>query len=105
MQLSIRLPDAPASDPLHAHAERSLRFALTRFGSAVSEIRLRLVDENGPRGGADQRCRVQVALSGGGLVNVEGTHADARSAIDHVAARAARTVARRLERLRQARIG
>ncbi len=102
MNLVIQLPHAPEDAALHEHAERSLRFALTRFSSAVADIRLRLVDENGPRGGADQRCRVQIVLRQGGGLSVEGVDADPRVAIDQVAARAARTVARRLSRARAA---
>lgn len=105
MQLTIQLPQGEEAETLHAYAERALRFALTRFAGAVSAIRLRMVDENGPRGGADQRCRVEVALREGGAVNVEGVDADPRTAIDRVAARAARTVARRLSRARTRRVG
>jgi len=103
MNLTIQLPHAPDADALHDHADRALRFALTRFSTAVSDIRLRLVDENGPRGGADQRCRVHVALREGGSVSVEGVDSDPRAVITHVSARAARTVARRLSRSRDAR--
>lgn len=98
MHLSIQVGRADAGASLRTHAERALRFALTRFSAAVARVRLRLIDENGPRGGVDQRCRVHVALRDGGTVDVEGVEADARVAIDVVAARAARSVARRLER-------
>ena len=43
MNLTIQLPHAPEDSALLEHAERSLRFALTRFSSAVADIRLRLV--------------------------------------------------------------
>lgn len=105
MQLTIQLPAGEEAETLHAHADRALRFALTRFAVAVSAIRLRLVDENGPRGGVARRCRVEVALRSGGAVNVEGVDADPRAAIDRVAARAARTVARRLSRARARQLG
>lgn len=100
MNLSIQVGPADTPDAIRDHAERSLRFALTRFSDAVARVRLRVFDENGPRGGVDQRCRVHVALRHGGTVDVEGVDVDPRAAIDRVAARAARSVARRLERVR-----
>ncbi len=105
MNLTIQLPHAEDSASVREHADRALRFAFTRFTDAITGIRLRLVDENGPRGGVDQRCRVHVALRSGGTIRVEGTGIDAPSAIYHVVARAERTIARRLSRARSERIG
>lgn len=103
MNLTIQRSPRDDADALRAHAERALRFALTRFGAAVAAVRLRLVDENGPRGGTDQRCRVRVSLAQGGAIDVEGDSADARAAIHSVSARAARAVSRRLGRVRERR--
>lgn len=105
MNLKIELPHALDLPPLRDHAERTLRFALTRFALAISEVRLRLVDENGPRGGADQRCRIQVNLRSGGVVNLEGVDCDPYAAIKRVAARVAHTVARRRAQARSAARG
>ena len=101
MNLTIQIPHGTHSEALYAHAERAIRFALTRFGETVTDVRLRLVDENGPRGGVDQRCRVQVTLAQGGSINLEGASADPFAAIQHVIARVARTVSRRLSRSRR----
>lgn len=103
MTLTIQLTHRDDADSLHAHAERVLRFALTRFGAAVTAVRLRLVDENGPRGGTDQRCRVRVVLRQGGAIDVSGDSADAHGVIYDVAARAARAVGRRIRRSRDRR--
>jgi ribosome-associated translation inhibitor RaiA len=103
MNLSIQLPHSSDVPSRREHAERTLRLALTRFADAISEIRLRLVDDNGPRGGVDQRCSVHVALRRGGTVNVEGVDSDPQSVIKQVAARVARTLARRLSRRRAPR--
>ena len=103
MNLSIQLPHSSDVPSLREHAERTLSFVLTRFTGAISEIRLGLVDHNGPRGGVDQRCRVQVTLRRGGTVNVEGVDSDPHAVITQVAARMARTLARRLSRSRAQR--
>lgn len=105
MNLTIQIPRTDDSSSVREHAERALRFAFTRFTSAIAGIRLRLVDENGPRGGVDQRCRVHVVLRSGGTISVEGTGTDGVSAIFDVVARAERTIARRLSRTRGARLG
>ncbi len=103
MNLTIQLPHVSDSETMYAHADQVLRFAMTRFTEVISEVRLRLVDENGPRGGVDQRCRVQVHLRRGGVVHVDGVHADPHVAIQQVTARAARCVARQLSRERPGR--
>jgi hypothetical protein len=100
MNLAMQLPD-----PAHAaYAERALRFALTRFTDAVDRVRLRLVDENGPRGGPDKRCAVRVTLRQGGVVYVTGLDSDIRTVVDQVASRVARAVARHLDRARPPRL-
>ena len=62
---------------------------------------LRLSDINGPRGGRDKRCRIQVPFPGTRNVVIEDTEADLYVAIDRAAERAERAVVRRLERLRE----
>lgn len=104
MNVTIQLPTSTESPPLRDHAERELRFALTRFTDEITTLRLRLVDENGPRGGIDQRCLVHVVLRAEGPVSVEGVGSDAHAVIHDVVARAARTVARRISRARETRI-
>lgn len=94
MTLTIQVPDRT----LASEADRALRFALTRFAGAIARIRLRLVDENGPRGGVDQRCSVRVSLLRGGFVQVTGVGSDAREVMHQVAERVARALARRLAR-------
>ena len=103
MNITIQLPTSTESPVLRDHADRELRFALTRFTNEITTIRLRLVDENGPRGGIDQRCLVHVVLRTG-PVSVEGVGSDAHAVIHDVVARAARTVARRISRARETRI-
>jgi len=105
MNLTIQLPHAADAATSRDHADRALRFALTRFAGAISAVRLRLVDENGPRGGVDQRCRVHLVLRTGDVLNVEAVGSDAYAVIHQVCARMAHTVARRLSRLSARRTG
>ena len=64
---------------------------------------VRLSDINGPRGGRDKRCRLHLVMPGRANVVIEDTRADLYTAIDCAADRAARTVARKLARLRSYR--
>jgi putative sigma-54 modulation protein len=82
------------------HVMRRLRLSLARFGSRVVRAHVRILDLNGPRGGADKCCRVEIRLRGAHGVFVEDTDPDLGSAVDSVADRARRAVARAIERSR-----
>ena len=80
-----------------------------RFGAALSVLArhgqikcvvVRLSDTNGPRGGNDKCCRIQVVVPGHSDVLVEDTESDLYTAIDRATDRVSRTVARRLDRRR-----
>jgi len=93
----------PAAAPLRDLAERRLRFVMRRLSALVQRARLRLSDVNGPRGGLDKRCQLELATDGSGTVVVSAVARDWRSALDAVLARASRTLARRERRGRQRR--
>jgi len=61
---------------------------------------VRLSDINGPRGGLDKRCGIEIRLKGASAVAIEDTEADLYVAIDRAAERAGRTLDRRLARQR-----
>jgi putative sigma-54 modulation protein len=81
--------------------ERSLRFALSRFGRRIRRVTMSLTDLNGPRGGVDKRCRVEVALEPRGAVFIEEDGSDIHAAVDRAAERLARVVDRQLDRERE----
>lgn len=75
----------------------NLRFAtaLGRFTARIHSTVIRLGDVNGPKGGADKRCVVQVRLvSPRRTAIIEDTGVSTAVAISSAADRAARTVAR-----------
>jgi ribosome-associated translation inhibitor RaiA len=67
----------------------------------MRKLHVSLSDINGPRGGRDKRCKIQVQLAGGKDVLIEDTEADLYHAIDRAAERADRAVVRRVEHLRE----
>ena len=87
-----------AADGMRARAVRRLHFALDRFADRVTRVRVRLADVNGPRGGLDIQCLIQVWVAGVGVLMVKVTAADADTAIDRGAGRIHRLVARQLDR-------
>ena len=100
MQINIQARHFSLTDALRNHAERRLRFALSSCDNHIRQVVMRLSDINGPRGGADKRCHLQVMLTGLPDVVVEDTEADLYVAIDRATDRTRRTVGRRLARQR-----
>ena len=98
MQIDIQARDFPLTDALRSHAERRLRFALTCFDDHIQRVAMQLSVINGPRGGKDKRCYLQVMLAGLSDIVIEDIEADLYVAIDRAVDRAGRTVARKLDR-------
>jgi ribosomal subunit interface protein len=100
MQIDIQTRNFDLTDAIHSHSRRRLCFALSSCSDRIQRVVMRLSDINGPRGGADKRCHLQLVLPGLRDVVVEDIEADLYLAIDRAADRAGRTLARRLARQR-----
>ena len=74
---------------------------LRRIQWLVPRATVRLSDVNGPRGGVDKRCQVELDTDGNGKVVITAVARDWRSAIDNALARAARVLLRLWQRGRQ----
>ncbi len=101
MRIDVRLKDPSLSQDVKDHAIRRLQFALGRFGERIREVRVRLSDVNGTRGGVDKECRIDVRGERSLSVLVDDVDSDIRVAINRAADRAGRSIARALERLRR----
>ena len=101
MQIVTQARGFDLSDEVREHVQRRLGFAIDWAHEHIMSISVVLSDINGPRGGEDKRCRVQVALAGTADVVIDDTQADLYVAIDRAVDRAGRTLARRLARQRQ----
>ncbi|WP_126452986.1 HPF/RaiA family ribosome-associated protein [Sulfuriflexus mobilis] len=100
MQIDIQSRNFPLTNALRDRVERRLCFALSTRDEHILRIMVRLSDINGPRGGADKCCHIQVILPHLPDVVIEDTEVDLYAAIDRAADRAGRTVGRRLARHR-----
>jgi ribosome-associated translation inhibitor RaiA len=60
----------------------------------VPRAQVQMSDVNGPRGGIDKRCQVELRTDGAGSVVVASVARDWRTALDNALARAARFLVR-----------
>ncbi len=84
----------PNATELRDLTERRVRFVLRRLSWLVPRAEVRLSDMNGPRGGVDKRCQVELKTDGAGSVVVASVAKDWRTALDNALARAARLLMR-----------
>jgi len=88
---------------LRAYVSHRLGFALGRTGRDLHAIHVRLDDINGPRGGNDKQCSIELRVPGRPDVFVRALHTSIHAAIDLAADRAQQALARTLLRSRQGR--
>ena len=85
--------------------EHAVSSALDRFKHTIHEVRLSVVDINGPRGGLDKMCRVMLRLRPGGLLvaTAHGTSPEhaAHEALRRLNESITRTLSRRRKRFRR----
>ena len=104
MRLTIHARKVALNATLRSRVERRLGFALGRFGNRIDRVTVRLEDLNGPRGGVDQRCRIEACLVRSGKLLVEVVDAEIEAAVDRAADRMARRVRTTLDRRRETRV-
>jgi ribosomal subunit interface protein len=98
MNIAIQSNGLVLTESLRAYVYRRLQ---TSLGWALTRrLAVWLSDINGPRGGRDKRCKIQISLDNGKTVVIEDTEEDMYAAIDRAADRADRALARQLARSR-----
>lgn len=100
MRITIQANGFVLTEALRSYTEQRLATALGWAGQHMRRLAVSLSDINGPRGGIDKRCKIQVQLDGGKDVIIEDTEADLYVAIERAAERADRAVVRQVERKR-----
>lgn len=100
MQIDIQARNFTLTNALRGYVKRRLSFALSTRDDHIQRVKVRLSDINGPRGGEDKRCHIQVVLPHLPDVVIEDTEEDLYAAIDLAVDRAGRTVGRRVTRQR-----
>jgi len=101
MRIDIKGSSFPMTAALTDHADRRLRFALARMSDRIMRVAVVMGDSNGPRGGEDKFCRIQIHLKNAPQVLIEDTGAELYVVIDRAAERAGRSVAKRVDRQKE----
>ena len=91
MQVIVESPDPQAAE-MREFAERRVRFSMRRLSWLVPRVKVHLSDVNGPRGGVDKRCQVQLVADGRPDVVVTSVARDWRSALQSALGRAVRSL-------------
>jgi putative sigma-54 modulation protein len=100
MQIDIQARSFPLTVALRNYIKQRLVAALTRRDEHIQKIVMRLSDINGPRGGEDKHCHLQIVLAGIPDVVIEDTEIDMYNAIDRATERAERAVVRKINKKR-----
>ena len=98
MEVEIRMVDIDHVDALRAYLRRRVRFALGRFSRSVRRVTVRVASGTAEDVGAQVQITVTL-LSGQRILLIERA-ADLHAAIDAAVDRLARTITRRMERIR-----
>lgn len=97
--MDIHIHQSPTEDAaeLRVHALSRVRQVLKRMHRLIQKAVVRLVDVNGPRGGTDKTCQVQLVMPGQAQLIVSSQAANWREALDNALARASHAVLRRVD--------
>ena len=76
--------------------KRLLKFSLSRFEGAVTRVKIRFFDVNGPKGGIDKRCRISAKLRAGEQVVVSGEGEHYIEALGNCLERLVRSIRRKI---------
>jgi hypothetical protein len=83
---------------LREEALGRVRFALRRLGAVVPRAKVMLTDVNGPRGGVDKHCLLEVRTEKAGVLVISSLASDWRTALDEGLDRLVRALKRVLQR-------
>lgn len=92
MQAEIFSPHILISESLKAHIVTNLKRLDLHYGDHIHDVKVRILDVNGPRGGVDKVCRLQIHFNDHHSINTEGRHTDLYSAVNMAAYRMERSI-------------
>lgn len=97
MQIIFESRDANGHQLRELSVQR-VRFALRRLAALVAHAKVQFSDVNGPRGGVDKRCQVELRTDTVGTVVISSLAQDWRTALDRSLSRATRVLKRSVQR-------
>lgn len=103
MQMTIASRSAELTPTIREHIEDRLHAALDQHATRIAQIDVMIEDENGPRGGLDQVCRVVVSLTNGMQLRHERKGLDLYANVSLIADKVKQRVGRELAKLKDRR--
>jgi hypothetical protein len=97
MQIIFESRDADGNQMRDMSVHR-VRFALRRLSALVPRAKVQFSDVNGPRGGVDKHCQVELSTDAKGTVVIASLASDWRTALDNSLRRAIRVLTRSVQR-------
>jgi ribosome-associated translation inhibitor RaiA len=101
--LDVRARGFDLTQSMYRRAVDHIAAKMAKHARAISNITIRLQDVNGPKGGLDKRCRVELQIAGFGPVIVDEVDQDAYAAIDVAGERLRKVVSQVLDERRSRR--
>jgi putative sigma-54 modulation protein len=99
MLIDVRARNLPLSTAQRNRVEASVLAALDRFERRIRRVMVVIEDVNGPKGGADKRCRIRVTGERDFAVQAQATDLTVTAAADRAAGAIGRNVAKAVDRL------
>ncbi len=93
MQVKFESNDPEGSKMQEVSLSR-LSFVMRRMAWLISDAKVNLTDINGPHGGVDKRCRIELKTDTVGTVVITSLAQDWRGALEHALSRANQTLLR-----------
>jgi len=100
MKIHVRAVNLELDRKMRAEVQSRLQASLSRLAHRILRVAVRIVDQNGPRGGVDIACLVDIRLRPRGRLFIEETDISLLGAVSVAADAASTAVARSVERSR-----
>lgn len=98
INLKIMGEHLSSGDNIHAYVHEKLRSALKHTSQYIDQVIVRLTDLNGPKGGMDKMCSIQLSIPGQSPVLVKSHDSNLYTAVSEAISRAAQKSQRRIRR-------
>ncbi len=92
MNIEIQAVNFTISQAINQYIQRRVKFGLKKRQDAIRRIIVRLTDINGPKGGKDKCCHIQIVMPKIEDVIIEDTEVNIYQAVDKAVERASRNV-------------
>ncbi len=96
MRVEFSVRGMKGEEALKEYVKWRMHFVLSRVGSELRRVVIRLTKTERPQEPEQKRCQVVIQLRSAGSVSIVATHVDLFAAIDRAAERVSQSVERRL---------